>query len=593
MAFPDEDQQGALAQAQGSMGEDPVGTEGDDSQDESIFGPGTSAPKLSTTLGGRASQWGKYALQDRERSQAATAAQAGAGQKMIDAMNNATTKLQGLPFGPSPAEKALTIGAAMGQTTKTGRFGETLGNTVGAMANMASEERKANIQKQMLLAQYGIQTAGAQMTAAQKAASAATAQQRADAMSGNAAQTANARMLGKGIQDDGAGGIHVAPGADSSFAQLAYTKLYGQKARAVQNANGSIDLVSPFTGTAPPPGYSANTPPPATGPAHPTAAPAPAAPPSVPGQPAAAPGAAPAPAARTVLGRPITQADFPSFFGVAGDPKTMIPGTLNDPHATAALATVANSAFSPENFSQYLIGGGKSTGGVSPAAYKENLKTQEGYDKASAGAQEQNYNYQHMLDQLPNIRTGGWQAAVTPLRQAIHGWINSSDDPNLNKQLEGILGNIDKVNSEAAFNKEAMAAGTLGLTSRFGNRVLLAEFQSYMKSQPGQDLPEGAIKYLIANQIERNMKVINEAKLHGMYVSHGGDQNQWNNFYSNNFDPYTNSPYGQAVYQIGQKRVAMAAARERFAGMSPAERQAYIADLRAKQAAQTGAPAAQ
>ena len=593
MAFTgDEEQQGALAQAQGSIGEDPVGTEGDDSQDESIFGPGISAPKLSPTLGGRASQWGKYALQDRERSQAATQAQAAAGQNMIKAMDSATSKLQGLPFGPSPAEKALTIGTAMGQNTKTGRFGETLANTTGAMAKMAAEERQANIQKQMLLAQYGIQTAGAQMTAAQKAAGAATAQQRADAMSGNAAQTANARMLGKGIQDDGNGGIHIAPGADSSFAQLAYTKLYGQKARAVQNADGSIDLVSPFTGTSPPPGFSASAAPPTAAAPRTAAAPAAAAP-AAPGAAPAAPGAAPAAPANTVTGRAFTQADFPSFFGVAGDPKSLIPGTLNDPHATAALATVANNAFDVNNFRQYQIGGGKATGGVNPAAFKENLKTQEGYDKAAAGAQEQNYNYQHMLDQLPNVRTGGWQAAVTPLRQAIHGWINSSDDPALNKQLEGILGNIDKVNSEAAFNKEAMAAGTLGLTSRFGNRVLLAEFQSYMKSQPGQDLPEGAIKYLIANQIERNMKIINESNLHSTFVSHGGDQNQWQNFYTRNFDPYSNSPYGQAVYQIGQKRVAMAAARERFAAMSPSERQAYIADLKAKQAAQSGAPAAQ
>jgi len=88
--------------------------------------------------------------------QQAQALVAQGNQQNLDLLNAARNRIRQQRVGPSDAEQLLAIAAALGQPTRTGSFGETMGNLSGALLKQASGRRSAEEEKQMLLEKYGM-----------------------------------------------------------------------------------------------------------------------------------------------------------------------------------------------------------------------------------------------------------------------------------------------------------------------------------------------------------------------------------------------------------------------------------------------------
>lgn len=73
-----------------------------------------------------------------------------------DLLSNTAQMLQNTPVGPSPAERMGRLAQAMGAPTRTGSFGERMGNVAGASADLLAQQRQQDLEKKMLVAKYGI-----------------------------------------------------------------------------------------------------------------------------------------------------------------------------------------------------------------------------------------------------------------------------------------------------------------------------------------------------------------------------------------------------------------------------------------------------
>ena len=73
-------------------------------------------------------------------------------------------------LGPSNREKWFAIAAALGQPTRTGSFGESLGNLNKSLAEIAAERRKAEDVREELGLKYGLEISGQKLRMLQAAA---------------------------------------------------------------------------------------------------------------------------------------------------------------------------------------------------------------------------------------------------------------------------------------------------------------------------------------------------------------------------------------------------------------------------------------
>ena len=71
---------------------------------------------------------------------------------LVDAQN----KLRERRVGPSDSEKWLAIAAALGQPTRTGSFGESLGNVAKTLGEQRSARREAEEKRDLMLEKYGL-----------------------------------------------------------------------------------------------------------------------------------------------------------------------------------------------------------------------------------------------------------------------------------------------------------------------------------------------------------------------------------------------------------------------------------------------------
>lgn len=85
----------------------------------------------------------------------------------IDLLKSAQATLRQRRVGPSNAEKWLAIAAALGKPTRTGSFGESLGNLNETLLDQQAARRKAEEERDMLLQQYGMKIGGEQLRLAQ------------------------------------------------------------------------------------------------------------------------------------------------------------------------------------------------------------------------------------------------------------------------------------------------------------------------------------------------------------------------------------------------------------------------------------------
>jgi hypothetical protein len=74
-----------------------------------------------------------------------------------DLLAQTANTLSQTPVEPSMAERYGRLAAAMGSPTRTGTFGERMGNVGGASAQVLEQAREAELAKQQLMAKYGIQ----------------------------------------------------------------------------------------------------------------------------------------------------------------------------------------------------------------------------------------------------------------------------------------------------------------------------------------------------------------------------------------------------------------------------------------------------
>lgn len=85
----------------------------------------------------------------------------------IDLFTDAQRRLRERRVGPSNAEKWLAIAAALGKPTRTGSFGESLGNLNETLLGQQAARRKAEEERDMLLEQYGLKVGTEELRLAQ------------------------------------------------------------------------------------------------------------------------------------------------------------------------------------------------------------------------------------------------------------------------------------------------------------------------------------------------------------------------------------------------------------------------------------------
>lgn len=566
MADPYADSEGALVQANNALGLD-TGPEPDFSEQSEAggipaYGPGTSAPKVSQSLLGRGSQFSQMSLDAANRIDSYRKAYGAAGQDMISKMDSTTQKLQGMNFGPSPAEKALVIGAAMGQNTKTGRFGETLGNVTSAMANLAKESRQAEMQKQMLIAQYGIQGSAARMKNASSMISQDQATMRAANGASGSATTAGARMLGKGIQaftdpTTNETTVKLAPGADNAAGLMAYASAAGHPGRLVTDHDGSQYVVSQYTGMTRPVNPWTGGPFQESSSGSPSVAPTAA---SHPARPMATSGAAPGAAAGITSGAapmmapastsPQAQSpasQYRSWYTPPDQPN--VPGNVfNSPKYEAAFERASQDAFAPQNLF-HSIAAASGTGQFGQtAAGKGQSKAEEKYrinfddpDKPESqryqSAQASLQAVNEMMRELDGgATTGAWANNITDIRnKLVQVGLLSKDSDDYNKLVN---------NSELI--KYATKLTTSGLKSDFGGRVTNMDVQMGLKSNANPDMPEPAIRAILKTKAMYDMQAMQHHDFVKQYMSiPGADPTRADDAYRKYMDPFSASRFKQ------------------------------------------------
>jgi hypothetical protein len=81
----------------------------------------------------------------------------------IALLTSAQTRLRERRVGPSDSEKWLAIAAALGQPTRTGAFGESLGNVAKTLGEQKSARRKEREAQEALLEKYGLDIGNEQL----------------------------------------------------------------------------------------------------------------------------------------------------------------------------------------------------------------------------------------------------------------------------------------------------------------------------------------------------------------------------------------------------------------------------------------------
>ena len=108
----------------------------------------------------------------------------------IDLLTGAQNRLRERRMGPTNAEKWFSIAAALGKPTRTGAFGESLGNLNEALAAQQALKRKAQEERDALLEQYGLKIGSENLRMLTAGANQAGQVYRAEAAAASAARKA-------------------------------------------------------------------------------------------------------------------------------------------------------------------------------------------------------------------------------------------------------------------------------------------------------------------------------------------------------------------------------------------------------------------
>jgi len=507
------------------------------------------------------------------------------------ALDQATHRLQGMQIGPTDAEQRHMLAAALSKPGPS--FTNNLSGYYAQQAAIEREKRlgdlptreKLALQYAMLGPQYQLQQANQQIPQLIN-------QQRVEQTGANPYIQRDTRLMTTGITrgmayidpQDPSKGVKLLPGWEQNAEAIAAANAYGRaqgQVQTIHNADGSVTIVPRANFLPKPQGVAG----PKMSPSM-VAAPSPATAQlrnAATGAAAANAAAAAQPAQPKPVAGQYTAANFPVYQGSVGATHAELPASLASPEMPQVYAQQANNAFQPQNFDPLYKATASGNAGVDPKEVKMLQDEQLQLNKQAVAARQQNYDYVHMLDMLDKgVRSGPWQSELTALRASLQGFIDPDDKSDTQKKIKQLLLDSEKVNTEQAFDKFAMDAGTIGLTAKFGNRVLQSEFQANLKTQPNRDLTGAAMRYLMTAGLDKNLETINKATLHYLYMRHGGSPGGFEMFYGQNFDPYGSNPVADHIHQRLDKYAEMQSAAERFKAMTPEQRAAYEAKLRSQ-----------
>ena len=108
----------------------------------------------------------------------------------IDLLTQGREALRNRRVGPSDSEKWFAIAAALGKPTRTGSFGESLGNLNEALSTQNAARRKEREAQEALLEKYGLQIGSEQLRMLTSAANQAGQTYRTEASAAAAARKA-------------------------------------------------------------------------------------------------------------------------------------------------------------------------------------------------------------------------------------------------------------------------------------------------------------------------------------------------------------------------------------------------------------------
>ena len=192
-----------------AMDETEADYEGDEGYDDEELPPEKPAARSQLAvagtggLGGTDSMYGAY-----QQAQANVVKQM---ETNLALLNAAQRRLRERRIGPSESEKWLAIAAALGKPTRTGAFGESLGNLAETLGDQRAAARKAQEERESLLEQYGLKTGAEQLrmlqTGATQAGQAYRAAAAADAAARRAAMPKMTYAEGEWRIQPGTGGV--------------------------------------------------------------------------------------------------------------------------------------------------------------------------------------------------------------------------------------------------------------------------------------------------------------------------------------------------------------------------------------------------
>jgi hypothetical protein len=120
----------------------------------------------------------------------------------INLLVNAQNKLRERRIGPSDSEKWLAIAAALGQPTRTGAFGESLGNVAKTLGEQKSARREAEEKRDLMLEKYGLDVGTERLRLLQAGATQANQMARAAAAAGKPKPPVWSENMGQFISPD-------------------------------------------------------------------------------------------------------------------------------------------------------------------------------------------------------------------------------------------------------------------------------------------------------------------------------------------------------------------------------------------------------
>ena len=487
-------------------------------------------------------------------------------QRQQEILDKARERLLREKPGPSEAEMYFTLAAALGQPSKTGRFGEALGKISGAGANLLAQRRQEEDQNRALMDKYGLESGNLGLKSLDFRSRQLLSQLEAERQRAARYQLSGGSKTGRTPF-----GVEVRNGvpywADETgvmrphtlaefYAMVAGAKAMGQAPWQTVSGPWGVQPKSEVLGTtsagqvnpnAPgssPPGPGrppASTLPPTVG-APPLAAtkpPAAVAPPVV-GQPAAG-APAPQPSAKPAPGAPNAPAELDPrelesvsgiFTPFAGLPQE--GALLNEKSVPVIQHAVALGLRQIPRFPSRAPAAGPEGVRLKAAIdqdAKEGLTIDNDLRAKASASDDVLKNYLHMFEDLSGgMRTGRIGTALTSIEEALSGVLPQSVISSFIDQ--------ERKSREQNFDKWALDAATRTLKMIYGGRIAVFEVQTAINASPGRSIAEKASYAIMKAKADWAQEQILKQQVWEEYRSRGGTVHGFEAWYRANVSLY-------------------------------------------------------